>query len=713
MMAHSRLDGGGDTLLFTVREGRPHLDYWGPALPPEGQGQIDPRLMERATPHGMLDAGEAFDLFPEAGQGFTGVPALQFSRPSGGHISQLTHVRTDARSQGVDFLLEDQRAGVEAIVAVDIDPATGVVGFKTRVRNRNAEPLRLDWVSPVALDAPDGEILAFGGRWAREFAVHRFTLQAGLWASEARTGRTSHHSPPFLVVGEAGFDEHRGHLFGVHLAWSGDHRLLIERLRDGRLQVQAGELFWPGEMQLAMGETYETPTLYAARSDAGLNGLSDRLHPFVRNRILKGRLRDRPRPVHFNTWEAVYFRHDFEELKALAETAARAGAERFVLDDGWFKGRNDDTAALGDWTPDPVKYPEGLGPLVDHVRALGLEFGLWVEPEMANADSDLLRDHPDWILGEPGRIQPLGRGQYVLDLTREAVSDAIFAQIEALLSGHPISYLKWDMNRDLTHPVSRGRPASHAQTLAVYALIDRLRAAHPSVEIESCASGGGRADYEILRRTDRIWTSDCNDPIERQSIQRAFSIFFPPEVMGSHVGPAASHTTARTTSIDVRAMTALFGHMGIEADVRAFPPRDLEALKTAISMHKRLRPLLHGGRLVRQTPPDPGALAFALMGDGEALVSVAQLETPRTGGATKLRLEGLEIGTLYDVRLINPPRQARAAMKQIPALVRGETVGATGQWITWAGLPMPILRAGEVAIFHLTRSTKRIGASRP
>jgi alpha-galactosidase len=702
MTTHQRLDGGGDTLLIALREGRPHLDYWGPTLPKPGR--VDPRLLQRATPHGMLDAGEAFDLFPEAGLGFTGAPALQFSRPSGRFVSQLVHARTEVRANGLDLVLEDPAAGLEAVLAVDLDPATGVAAFRTRIRNTDAEPLRLDWVSPVALAAPDGEVMAFGGRWAREFAAHRFRLDTGLWASEARTGRTSHHAPPFLVVGEPGFDERQGRLIGVHLAWSGDHRLLVERLRDGRLQIQAGELFWPGEMQLAGGEAYETPVLYAARSDAGLNGLSDRLHPFVRDRILQGRLRTRPRPVHFNTWEAVYFRHDLDELKALADGAARVGAERFVLDDGWFKGRNDDTAALGDWVPDPVKYPQGLGPLVEHVRGLGLEFGLWVEPEMANADSDLLRAHPDWILGEPGRIQPLGRGQYVLDLTRPEVSEAIFRQIDALLSAQPIGYLKWDMNRDLTHPASRGRPASHAQTLAVYALVDRLRAAHPSVEIESCASGGGRADYEILRRTDRIWTSDCNDPIERQSIQRAFSIFFPPEVMGAHVGPAASHTTARTTSLGLRAMTALFGHMGIEADIRAFAPRDLAGLEAAIATHKRLRPLLHGGHLVRQMSADPGAVAFAVVGDGEAVVSVAQLETPRTAGAPPLRLDGLDAQTLYDVRLINLPRRPRAAMKQVPGLVLGETVQATGQWIAEAGLPMPILRAGEIAIFHLTRS---------
>ncbi|WP_411287894.1 alpha-galactosidase [Phenylobacterium sp.] len=696
-----RLDGGGDTLLMGVRGGRPYLDYWGPSLP-AGLAAFDVRILDRATPHGMLDAGEALDLFPENGCGFTGRGALELSRPGGGFITQLVHAASEAIEGGVRLRMADVLAGLEVAISVVIDPATGVVGFRSTARNVADAPLRLDWLSPVALPIAHDEVLSFSGRWAREFTTHRFRHAAGVWATENRTGRTSHHSPPFLVVGEAGFDEHHGEVLGLHLAWSGDHRLFVERLRDGRLQAQAGELFWPGEVILTPGELYESPWLYAARSACGLNGLSDRLHPFVRRTILGGRLAQRPRLVHFNTWEAVYFRHDLEELKALADTAADVGAERFVLDDGWFRGRNGDTAALGDWTPDPAKYPTGLAPLVDHVRGLGLEFGLWIEPEMANADSDLLRAHPDWVLGEPGRTQPLGRGQYVLDLTRPEVAQEIYRQIDSLLRAHPIAYLKWDMNRDLTHPASGGRPGSRAQVLAVYALMDRLRAAHPRLEIESCASGGGRADYEVLRRAERIWTSDCNDPVERQSIQQAFSIFFPPEVMGAHVGPAASHTTARASSLDLRAMTALFGHMGIEADVRRFPTEDLAALKSAIGQHKALRGLLHTGRLVRQTPPDAGAVAFAVVDSGQAVASVAQLDTPRTAAAAPLRLQGLDADTTYRVRRLNPPAGPRAAMKTIPSLLTGEAVEATGRALAVVGLPMPILRAGEVAVFHLT-----------
>ena len=588
-------------------------------------------------------------------------------------------------------------------LAISLDPATGVAAFRSRLLNQGDEPLSLGWMAPAALPLTHDEVMVFDGRWAREFQPVRQRLATGLLVKENRTGRTSHHAPPFAVVGPPGFGEDAGEVLGLHLAWSGNHRLLVERLRDGRLQFQAGELFLPGEMTLAPGESYQTPILYAARSSAGLNGLSARFHPFVRDRILGGRLKGKPRTVHFNTWEAVYFRHDLAELKALADLAAGVGAERFVLDDGWFEGRNDDTTSLGDWRADRSKYPDGLGPLIDHVRGLGLEFGLWVEPEMANAESALLRAHPDWTLHEPGRVQPLGRGQHVLDLTRPQVADNIFGQIDALLSAHPIGYLKWDMNRDLTHAASAGRPAAHRQTLAVYALIDRVRAAHPGVEIESCASGGGRADFEILRRTDRVWTSDNNDPIERQAIQRGFSIFFPPEVMGAHVGASPDHSTGRRTSLELRALTALFGHMGIEADVRGFTEAERAALEQWTRLYKDHRALIHGGQVVRQVHADPGAVATMVVGEAGALASYAQLETPPRASPDPLRLVGLSPDGLYRARLLNPPRPPNAGMKVAPAMTSGAAIEASGRMIAAAGLPLPILRAGGIALFWLQR----------
>lgn len=696
---HFRLDGGGETLVITACESGPvGLAWWGPALPVDENLAAIAALSEPAVPHGILDGGEALSLLPQAGDGFSGHPGLILHRAGRDTLTQLRLTQARPEPGRLTLHLDDARAGVRVRISLALD-STGVLTLEQAISNTGATPLSIDWMAAGVFPLPGDELLRFSGRWTREFHTERIRLVGGLLGQENRTGRTSHHSPPFIVAGRPGFGESHGAVTAWHLAWSGDHRIFCERLRDGRAQVQLGELFGPGEMDLQPGESYAAPKVFAARSDLGLNGLSDRFHPFVRQRILTAR---GPRPVQFNSWEAVYFDHDVERLKALAGAAAAAGAERFVLDDGWFRGRRDDTAGLGDWVPDPDRYPQGLGPLIDHVRALGLEFGLWVEPEMANADSDLLRAHPDWVLGEPDRVQPLGRGQYVLDLTRPKVANQIFRQLDRLLTDYPIACLKWDMNRDLTHGVSGGRRAAHRQVLAAYSLIDRLRAAHPGVEIESCASGGARADYEILRRTDRIWTSDCNDPIERQRIQRTFSIFFPPEVMGAHVGPADSHTTARTTSLELRALTALFGHFGIEADISRFSDSDSALLAEAVAMHKRLRPILHGGRLARLEHEDPGLTAFSVAVDDTVLVSVAQLETPCVSPTAPLPLTALAEG-YWTASLLNPRRRPEAVMKSVPGWARGEPLTASAGGWRAGGLPVGILRAGEIALWRLER----------
>ena len=681
-----RLDGGGDTLVFLAGEaGAPRLVYWGPALPAEADLAGLERLDGRPVAPGGLDDGEALSWSPQAGEGFTGHPALIAHRDGAAVIFQPNAAMV---GEG-EVVLTDALAGLSLTVQMRLDPETGVLATRSRIVNEASGRLTLDWLAAAAFPAPHDVVTTLGGRWAREFGEETRPLGAGMIVQENRTGRTSHHAPPFLLIGEASATESQGECFAVHLAWSGDHRMLVERLRDGRVQVQAGELLGPGEIVLGEGEAYETPWLYIARSGAGRNGLSDRLHPFVRSTIMGGWLADKPRPVHYNTWEAIYFDHDLDRLRGLADLAADAGVERFVLDDGWFRGRSDDHRALGDWTADPVKYPDGLTPLIDHVRGLGMSFGLWVEPEMANLDSDLLRAHPDWVLGDPARVQPLGRHQYVLDLTRDEVADAIFVQLDALLRDHAIDYLKWDMNRDLTHAVSRGRWSVHRQTLAVYALIDRLRAAHPEVEIESCASGGGRADYAILKRTDRIWTSDCNDPLERQSIQRAFSVFFPPEVMGAHVGPRQSHTTARSSSMRTRIITAFAGHMGVEADLSALTPRECAELAAGIALHEANRDWMHRGRTVRLDHPDPGCIAYAVIAEGRAFVSAVQVETARTALLAPLRIVGLEPEVVWR---IEPILGGAAEPFEVPSAV-----------LAFAGLPLPRLHAGQGAAFLLTR----------
>jgi alpha-galactosidase len=389
----------------------------------------------------------------------------------------------------------------------------------------------------------------------------------------------------------------------------------------------------------------------------------------------------------------VYFDHDPAVLKDLADRAAAAGVERFVLDDGWFKGRRSDRAGLGDWQVDARVWPDGLGPLADHVRGLGVEFGLWIEPEMVNPDSDLYRSHPDWVLATPPAPQLDFRHQLVLDFGRVEVREHLFAAIDALLTEYPIAYLKWDMNRDISHPGGTdGRAGARAHVLGVYEVLERLRAVHPEVEIESCASGGGRADYGILAHTDRVWTSDSNDALDRLAIQSGFSRFFPPEVMGVHVGPERCHVTGRRLSMALRVATALFGHMGVECDLREPTARDAADLAAGIAMHKAARNLIHHGDLWRLEGAAGGhGMMIVDTERSEALLSFTAVREPEPVFPARLRLAGLDPASVYTLELVWPPR------------LQATFAPASGEALMQAGLQLPRLRPETAVIMRLNR----------
>jgi alpha-galactosidase len=428
----------------------------------------------------------------------------------------------------------------------------------------------------------------------------------------------------------------------------------------------------------------------------------------------------KPRPVVLNTWEAVYFDHNLSTLIELADSAAELGVERFVLDDGWFRGRRDDHAGLGDWYVDETLWPDGLTPLIDAVTSRGMEFGLWVEPEMVNLNSDIARAHPDWIVGpaalshkDGGRLPLEWRNQHVIDLVNPDAWQYIFDRIDALLRDNKISYLKWDQNRDLLEHGHAGRASVHEQTLAAYRLFDALKKAHPGVEIESCSSGGARVDLGILERTDRIWASDCNDALERQSIQRWTGLVVPPELVGGHIGPTTSHTTARTHDLSFRAITALFGHFGMEWDVRQVTGAEREELKRFIGLYKEHRGLIHSGRMVRADVPDEslmlhGAVAAGLpeAGTTAALFALVSTRTAFAEQPGKVAIPGLEQDRDYRVEAIFPaPGDAdyghNFTQVQPPAWLADGAV-ANGRFLAEVGLPMPILNPEHALLLQFT-----------
>lgn len=660
----------------------PRMVYWGPALNAEPLSPLGEHLSGVATL--SLPAGGG--LLTAEGQGFFGAPALRGHREGLGWAPALVTAEATTQGSTARLRLTDADGQLEARLQLDLCPTTGVLTQRLSLKNTGADVYELGWAAAAAwpLSGELREVMSFHGAWCQEFQTERLPIPRGQLRRESRKGRPGHDGFPGMVVGEAGFTETQGAVFGASLGFSGNHRLVVERGHDGAAQLMLGELLMPGELRLQPGEVYTSPPAYGCWAP-DLRRFSQRMHRFVRAH-LPAEVHARPRPVHYNTWEAVYFEHRPEALMSLASAAAEVGAERFVLDDGWFTGRDHDRAALGDWTVDPRKWPDGLGPLIQHVQGLGMEFGLWVEPEMVNPDSALYRAHPDWALGLPGRPLLLGRNQLVLNLARPDVQAYLLDALSALLRRYPIRYLKWDHNRDLAPAAdAAGSPAYHGNVRGLYALLDELRRRHPEVELESCASGGARVDLGILARTHRVWTSDSNDALERLSIQQGASYFLPSLILGSHVGPERSHTSGRRLDLLFRAQVAFFGSFGFEMDLRELTAPERALLAELTAAYKRWRQLLHLGDLYRLRPNSPRRQALAVVQPGgqQAVIGLFQREAPGHQDPQRLRLAGLNPDATYRLRPIGP---TPVDPDRLPPALAPEGPPISGQALMQSGL---------------------------
>ncbi|WP_377293124.1 alpha-galactosidase [Rhizobium sp. SG2393] len=651
------------------------------------------RLDRSSRINGMDAAVPSAVLLPTGGLGFFGWPAITGHR-DGRDFTLAFAGWTVAEEEGATRLTAtDTVAAIRLEITLAAKPGD-VIAVSSRLTNLGEAPYQLDRLAAASFLAPEdpATLTTFTGMWGREFQLRQEALGTGLWLQESRRGRTSHDRYPTLFLSGA-----RGGI-AVTLGWSGNHFTAIDRLDDGRRLVHVGELFEPGEMRLSPGESYQSPLAYVAADSASL-------HAFVRADLIDwpgGAMR--PRPVTLNTWEGNYFDHDLTALKAQASAAAALGIERFVLDDGWFGRRDDDTTSLGDWDVDPRKYPDGLGPLIDHVVSLGMEFGIWFEPEMVNASSDLFRAHPDWALQVAGRPLLPSRNQLVLDLARPEVSDYLFAKIDAVLSAHPVAYIKWDVNRDLTHAGDAGgRAATARQTRAVYALMDRIRAAHPGVEIESCASGGGRIDFGVLARTHRVWTSDCTDALERLEIQRGASRLLPPELLGAHVSASPNHQTGRILSLDFRALVALAYHLGVELNPLEMSEAERSILGAYVAAHKRLRPLLHAAGANFMLDPVDGRYAWGAADAGRIALFVAQGPQMVAEQPAPLTLPThlAHFGGRWRIARILPerPEFIRTSAAQ-DRLLAGDVTFTLASAVS-GGLPLPMLRPESALLIEL------------
>jgi alpha-galactosidase len=702
-MTHIRFDAGETTLIICCATGAPpHILHWGKRLSPDASIDDLVRLATRQGGPGMADVPLAASLAMEPGLGLLGPSGFNAHRGGADWGSRFDVVKVTEQSSGAEILCSDVRTKLGLAYRVSIDPTSGVLTIGSTVTNYGATTLDLNDMATAFLPIPQpmSEIIGFSGRWSDEFRRERLWRFSGGYVRENRRGRTSHDSFPAVILCAPSTTENTGDAFGIHLAWSGNHRLRVDTLNDGRVFASMGALLLPGEVQLEPGESYISPDIVAGYSGDGFAALSRHFHHHVRTNILRPSTRSKPRPVHYNTWEAVWFDHDVDKLKDLASRAAALGVERFVLDDGWFGSRRHDRAGLGDWVVSDAVYPNGLTPLVDHVTGLGMEMGIWFEPEMVNPDSDLYRAHPDWTLRIEGVDQIPFRHQYVLDISRPEVSDYLFAQIDAVLRNHAISYIKWDMNRDLNHPGdAQGCPRACTQVTALYALIDRVRAAHPGVEIETCASGGGRPDMGILAHTDRIWTSDSNDALDRQNIQRGASYFLPTDVMGAHVGPSTCHQTGRKLSMAMRAGTAMMGHMGLELNLLTEPQRDLDQLKAAITRHKHHRALIHNGDFQRLDTPDHLNIVGVVAADkSEALWSIASMKGHDATLPDRFYPVGLAAAKNYQLRIIWPQDWRSVSG---PSIMDALDAPVPGEALMTFGMQLPLTIPQSILILHL------------
>ncbi|HWD61176.1 MAG TPA: alpha-galactosidase [Humibacter sp.] len=704
------LRAAGVGLLLDLRDGDVRVAHWGADL---GDETPDPALVSGSAPHSAFDDPAPVSLIPQPARAWRGTPGIAGDR-AGRAFSPRLKVQ-DAFLEPADgtgaqraaLVLRDGASALQVDVVLTL-AAGGLLLVDQTLTNLGGDDYTvaaLDVSLPVPAQAT--ESLDLTGRWAREKHPQRHRIDQGTWTRSARHGRTGHDSTLVIAAGTPGFGWRFGEVWALHLGWSGDHTSRIERAGDGQTLLAVGELLKSGELVLGAGESYTAPTAFAAYSSRGLDGVSAGFHDWVRAR--RGHP-STPRPVVLNTWEAVYFNHDLDVLKSLADAASDLGVERFVLDDGWFLGRRDDTKGLGDWFVDPDVWPQGLTPLIDHVKGKGMQFGLWVEPEMINEDSDLARAHPDWIArpaGAHGRTSLPWRRQQVLDLVNPDAWAFVYERLDLLLDENAIDYLKWDQNRDQVELGHDGRASTHEQTLAAYRLFDVLRAAHPNVEIESCSSGGARVDLGILQRTDRVWASDTNDALERQTIQRWTGLVLPPELVGAHVGPTTSHSTRRTHDLSFRAITALFGHFGIEWDVRTLTDAERTELREVIEFYKANRSLIHTGRAVRIDRPDESDAAYGVVSHdrSRALFVYATLATSPNELPSRLRIAGLDLDARYRVTLGLPLDEHAVAHRSLPLWLvsgGGELV-ATGRVLTEIGVPLPGLHPEHALVLALSQ----------
>ncbi len=631
--------------------------YWGPKLDNRASFVTPGQLPEVAS----FDPGLASTPLEYVGWGggLPYEPSLKVSFPDGNRSLQLEFVDAKVTGEELEITMKDALAPVYVRLFYH-SYAEGVLARWSHIENRGKEKITIEQAESAAWNLPSRttyELSSLTGRWGAEWQLQTAALHPGIVVLESRSGSTSHQANPWFAIGSHGeTTENAGPVWFGELGWSGSWRISVEQTHADRVRITGGYNPFDFSYPLAAGESLDTPKFYAGYTAKGNGEASRILHRFERQQILPQRPAPKPRPVIFNSWEATEFAVDESGQTALAEKAARLGVERMVIDDGWFGQRKDDHAGLGDWYVNPEKFPHGLKPVIDRVHALGMDFGIWVEPEMVNPDSDLYRKHPDWAMNFPGRPRTEARNQLLLNLARPDVREYIFNFLDKLVSENDIAFLKWDYNRNWSEPGWDAVPLDQQKEIYVryvdnlYGILADLRKKHPKLEIESCSGGGGRVDLGILRYTDEVWPSDNTDALDRLAIQDGFTHAYSPNLMMAWVTDVPNFLDRRVTPLQFRFLVAMSGSLGIGGNLNKWTPEEMATATTMTAFYKQVRSTVQFGDLHRLMQPEgneSSALQY-VSPDGKAAVVFAYLHSQHYGRPfPTVRLEGLDPAATY------------------------------------------------------------------
>jgi len=684
------LDGGGVSYVFGVNpKGELQQLYWGGRL-----GAAD-GFQQAQAKREWASFDNSYNNTPQEyagwGAGLFAEPALKVTFADGNRDLVLHYQSHAAVAGGLDVVLKDIQREIYVTLHYHMDAETGILARSATIENREAQAVTVEQAAAAAWSLPAGKYTLnyLTGRWAGEWTLNQEPVLGGARVIESRRGSTGHQANSWFALQAGESDENHGEVWFGALGWSGSWRITVEKDQLDAVRVTGGFNPFDFGYVLKPGERLETPVFFGGYAQDGLGGASRLLHGFELKQILPrapGQALPRPRPVIYNSWEATEMNVTEAGQEVLAEKAAALGIDRFVMDDGWFGQRKTDHAGLGDWYVNQEKFPHGLKPLIDKVHALGMDFGVWVEPEMVNPDSDLYRKHPDWVLNFPGRPRTEQRNQMVLNLARADVREYVFGFLDKLLTENDIAFLKWDYNRNWSEPGWDQLPAAEQKKVYVeftrnlYGILAQLREKHPKVEIESCSGGGGRVDLGILRYVDEVWPSDNTDPFDRLAMQDGFTYAYTPQIMMAWVTDSPHWLNHRATSLEYRMLVSMQGSLGIGADISKWTPEEAATAKRLIAAYHHVQATVAQGDLYRLIAPREGsefsATETVRADKGEAVVFAFIHSTQEGRGFPILKLKGLDPAAEYALTPIEGKAKA------------GTPAVASGAWWMNHGLEM-------------------------